>query len=166
MQTVVIGLGNTLLSDDGVGPVAISRLRREVADSAAEVFKTASVGGIELMTELVGFDRAIIVDAIATGQVKPGTIHRLNVDDLISTRNLDSTHDSNLGTALELGKMLGLQLPEDIKVWGVEAHDLETFGEDLSPQVASALPQLISEIRRYLKEPFPSGPRAESVRSQ
>ncbi len=164
MPTVVIGLGNSLLSDDGLGPHVVSQLRREVPETEDRVYKTVSVGGIELMTELIGFDRAIIVDAMVTGCAQPGTVTRIELSSLISTCNLNSTHDANLGTALEMGGLLGLSLPSDVEVWGVEANDVETFSETLSPEVDSALPELVSEIRNFLSRPQDSGVRVQAKR--
>jgi hydrogenase maturation protease len=91
------------------------------------------------MERMIGFDRAIIVDAILTGS-EPGTIHTLSPGE-IPTQRSASAHDVNLPTALEFGRQAGAHLPdtEDIILVGIEASDVQTFSEDLSPEVEAAL---------------------------
>ena len=68
-------------------------------------------GGLRLMEQMVGYDRAIVIDAIRSG-APPGTIHRLATGDMPTQRSA-SSHDMNLPTALALGRQAGLRLPED-----------------------------------------------------
>ena len=63
-----------------------------------------------------------------------------------------------------MGGLLGLSLPSDVEVWGVEANDVETFSETLSPEIDSALPELVSEIRNFLSRPQDSGVRVQAKR--
>ena len=88
------------------------------------------------MEAMAGYDRAIVIDAMVSGG-RPGTIYRLGLEDLPKTRNTDSTHDASLPVALELGRRPGLQLPGDVRIWAVEAADVETFGERLTPDGGS-----------------------------
>ena len=81
------------------------------------------------MERMIGFDRAIVVDAIQTG-APPGTIHLLAADG-IPTQRIASAHDVNLSTALEFGRQAGARLPENghIRLVAIEAEDVLTFGE-------------------------------------
>lgn len=96
-------------------------------------------GGLRLMEHMIGFDRAVIIDAILTGAT-PGTIHLLSPED-IPTQRSTSAHDVNLPTALALGHQAGAHLPasENILLIGIEAADVQTFDESLSPEVEAAL---------------------------
>ncbi len=107
-------------------------------------------GGLRLMERMVGFDRAIIIDAIFTG-AEPGTIHRLSPGD-VPTQHSASAHDVNLPTALEIGRLAGAHLPksEDIILIGVEAVDVQTFDETLSPEVEASLPLAIEAVLSVL----------------
>ena len=108
-------------------------------------------GGLDLMEMMVGYDRALIVDAMVTGKERPGTIYDFPLSDLLETLNSTSTHDATLSQAMELGRMLELKLPEDIAVIGIEADDVITFGEQLTPAVEQAKYQVIKKIQMELR---------------
>jgi len=153
MKTVIIGLGNPILSDDGVGVVVSRKIRdrlRESSDAgmmAGEIdVKEVYAGGIRLMDAMTGYDRAWVIDAMVTGNHRPGTVVSLSTHDLCSTRNLVCTHDTNLDTALELGRMLGIHLPAKVMVWGIEASDVESFSEKLSDEVFRSVPLAVEKI--------------------
>ena len=154
MRTIVIGLGNPALTDDGVG-IKVARAMMN-ADApvlpAGVVIEEAYAGGLRLMDAMVGYERAIIVDAMVSGDGAPGTVRRLCVSDLFATRNLACSHDTNLSTALETGKMLGLTLPSEIIIWGINVKDVETFGEELTADVAKAVPVVVKEIFKEIKK--------------
>lgn len=154
-RTIVIGLGNPILSDDSVG-IKIARALKErlsgsdcVPEFPVDVIEVYA-GGMRLMDAMVGYDRAIIVDAIITGNKLPGTINCMAPSDICTTRNLTCTHDSGLSTALEMGSMLGLKLPSHIRIWGIQAKDVETFSEDLTDEVRHAVSLAVEQICSYL----------------
>ncbi len=138
MATAVIGLGNPILSDDGVGIRTLRILKEMIPPSEEVILKEARVGGLTLMEELVGFDRAVIIDAMVTGTCRPGTIRAVELTEFPGTRNLVSSHDTNLWMALRIGREVGLRLPGDVRVIGIEAADAETFGEGLTEAVEEA----------------------------
>jgi len=147
MKTVIIGLGNPILSDDSVG-IKVAREMAGRLDSLCDGVDVRELyaGGIRLLDALEGYGRAIIVDAMVTGTAKPGDIHRLTPEDMTYTRNSLCLHDMDICTALEMGRMVGLQLPRDIKIWGIEADDVETFSEELTAGVAGAVPLVVGQI--------------------
>ncbi|MDH3283456.1 MAG: hydrogenase maturation protease [Acidobacteriota bacterium] len=146
MKTLVIGLGNPVLTDDGVGWHVAERLRKTLDGRDDVHVELACVGGLALMEEMVGFDRAIVVDATRS-DATPGTVRRFGPGEL-STQHSASGHDVNLATALKLGRRLGAALPDDgdIVLIGVEAADVETFGESCTPPVGAAIPTAESEV--------------------
>ncbi|OQW98731.1 MAG: hypothetical protein BWK74_03905 [Desulfobacteraceae bacterium A6] len=153
MKTIIIGLGNPILSDDSVG-IKVARKIKERVKSQANIsidIIEAYAGGIRLMDELVGYDRAFIVDAMVTKDNTPGAIRSLSFSDLISTRNMVCAHDMNLPTAIEMGRMLGMRLPSEIRIWGIEAADVETFGEELTEDVAKAVPLAVERVMDELR---------------
>ena len=115
------------------------------------IYLNTQRGGLRLMERMVGFERAIVIDAICTGAA-PGTIHRLSPD-AVPTQHSASTHDLNLPTALALGRQAGALLPasEDILILGIEAVDVTTFGEDLTPAVEAAVPQAVQSVLSVLE---------------
>ena len=149
---VVIGLGNPILSDDSVGVRVARQLKAELKDCDGIEVKELYAGGMRVMDAIAGFDKAIIIDAMQTGLHAPGTIRLIAETDLGAARNLASTHDTNLPTALALGRMLGLSMPHDVKVFGIEARDVENFSEDLTEDVERSVPEVVSMV---LKEVMP-----------
>ena len=146
MKTLVLGLGNPLLRDDSVGLHVAEKLRELLAHQPDIEVSEDYWGGLRLMERMIGFDRAIIIDAIRTG-AEPGTIHILSPED-IPTAKSASAHDVNLSTALEVGRQSGAHLPEgdDIVLVGIEAVDVQTFDESLSPEVERVIPQVIEIV--------------------
>ncbi len=145
MSTVVIGLGNTTLSDDGAGPLAARELGRRLAREvdAVQVVELG-IGGLRLMETMVGHERAIVLDALHTGQLAAGTVVELDLDDLDGSLHQCSVHDMSLPAALAVGQAAGVDLPSQIRVLGIEVLDVTTFSHELSPAVAQALPELVA----------------------
>jgi len=150
MKTLVLGLGNPILRDDSVGLRVAQEVDRLIPANPDIEVGLDYWGGLRLMERMIGFDRAIIIDAICTG-ASPGTLHLLNPDD-IPTQRSASAHDVNLSTALELGYQAGAHLPSvnDILLIGVEAADVQTFDETLSPEVEDALPAAVEAVMTAL----------------
>jgi hydrogenase maturation protease len=146
MRTLVLGLGNPLLRDDSVGLRVVQELRVRLGEVPDIEVSEDYWGGLRLMERMVGYDRAIIIDAICTDS-EPGTIHLLSPND-IPTQRSASVHDVNLPTALELGRQAGAQLPpsSEILIVGVEAADVQTFNETLTPEVETALPKAVEAV--------------------
>jgi hydrogenase maturation protease len=150
MKTLVLGLGNPILSDDGVGPRVAGELEGRVDDNVTVM--EASLAGLNLLDLLVGYNRVIIIDAIQTEGGRAGQIYRLDLETFKMTRHSLSTHDMDLATALELGKKLGLDLPQKIDILAVEVADTGRFSEECTPEVAEVIPVCAELIIQDLKE--------------
>ena len=152
-QTLVIGLGNPILKDDGVGIQVAQVLRAAVPPETSVDIRELSVGGLTLMESMVGYERVIIIDALMTPDSEPGTIRRLSLDEVGHTLNTASSHDMNLPTALAVGRRMGAALPDDdaIIIIGIEAQEVLTFGESCTEPVAAVVPavaQMVLDILR------------------
>lgn len=152
MKVLVLGLGNPILRDDGVGLRVAQALRLELANAPGVEVDENTWGGLRLMERLVGYDRVIVVDAMCTGS-PAGTVRMLSPDEM-PTRRSASPHDTSLPVALELGRRVGLKIPEsdEITLVGIEALDVDTFGEDLSPEVEAAIPVAVQAIQDVLSD--------------
>ena len=126
-KSIVVGLGNPILTDDGVGNKVAEVLRNKVGPEVEVV--EASLAGFNLLDLLTGYDTAILVDAIQTKEGKVGDIYKLDKDDLAFSQRLASVHDINLYTAWQLGDQLGVKLPEKLIIFAVEVDDVLTFSE-------------------------------------
>ena len=139
MTTLILGLGNPLLTDDSVGLHVVRRLRGQIADRPGVELDEDYCGGLRLMERMIGFDRVILVDAICSGG-EPGAVCVLTLRDL-PTRHSGSSHDADLLTAMALGRQAGAPLPSDknVRLVAIEAADVMTFGEECSLSVQSAI---------------------------
>ena len=150
----IIGLGNPLVTDDSVG-LRVATVLREQLTGRLDVEVTEDYwGGLRLMEQMVGYDCAIVIDAICSG-APPGTIHHLAPGD-VPTQRSASSHDMTLPTALALGRQAGLRLPEDggIVLVGIEADDILNFGETCTPAVAAAVPRAVADVLAILDRSF------------
>lgn len=159
MKTLVIGLGNPILGDDGVGWKVAETVSARLANfqlSAANVeVDCAALGGLSLMERMVGYDRAIVIDAIGSGQHAPGEVYHFDLDELYdpSVGHTTAVHDVSLMTALKMGRSMGAALPEQITVVAVESPYTYDFTEDLTPPVQAAVPVAAQTVIDLLNLP-------------
>lgn len=157
MKTLLIGLGNPILGDDGVGwrvaeevkkQIPSSRLRhpspsaREDGGEGDIDVDFLSLGGLSLMEHLIGYERVILIDALASDQ-KAGSVTVAKLSELpdYSALHTSSAHDTSLQNALKLGKRLGVNLPDEVVVIGIVTNQAHDFSEELSLPVANAVPE-------------------------
>lgn len=138
-HNLILGIGNTLLSDDGAGVYAARAAGQLLRDSSV-VVREAEVGGFALLDLLEGYDHAIVVDAVCYQDCRPGEVMIIHDDALVPSLHLTAGHQVDLPTVLELGRRLGRPMPADVTVVGVQAEDLTTFGEQCTPKVEAAIP--------------------------
>jgi hydrogenase maturation protease len=153
-HTIVVGLGNPILGDDGVGWRVIDSFERRLASDpltddllGSVATERLAVGGLSLMEHLVGYERAVIVDAAVDGEA-PGSVWTGSPDDLVerTAEHLDSAHDVTLTRALAMAAELGSELPRQIVVVTVSVAPEAYFGETLSPGVADAIEPAVDAI--------------------
>lgn len=147
MKTRVIGLGNTILRDDGVGVY----VAREVARRApwVNVLETETAG-FGLMEEMAGWERVILVDAIQFDGLEPGSVIQIDPRDLRTSLRLRSVHEIDLPTVLELGRRLGLEMPREVVVFGIQVEDACTFGEGLTEAASRGMDEAVAKILKVL----------------
>jgi hydrogenase maturation protease len=160
-STLVVGLGNPILTDDGIGWRVAQKIREELCGfssggPSAEAFVhvvEASVGGLALAELLIGYRRAIVIDAIMARESIPGTVYRLKLTDLPGTLNTASTHDTNLITALHALRRFGAEVPADeaVDIIAVEAQDVTTFADACTPAVSASIPIAVSAVMHLLR---------------
>jgi len=155
MSTRIIGLGNSILRDDGVGIYAVREIRRciekEYSDAGVDIVET-EVGGFSLMELMTGWERVILVDSIQFDGLEPGTVVRIRPDDLRTSLRLRSVHDIDLPTVLELGRRLGLAMPGEVSVIGIQAEDALTFGESLTDAAERGLKEAVNLVLDEIRD--------------
>jgi hydrogenase maturation protease len=145
-RTLLLGLGNPILSDDGVGIRVALAIEAELGRDTAVDVVDASVGGLGLLDLVTGYDRLIVIDSIKQRGGKPGEVYRLELSDLDRTIHSSNAHDTNFATALEFGRQCGLPIPEEIVIYAIQIHENTEFGEDLTPSVEKAIPRIVRTI--------------------
>ncbi len=148
MKTIVVGIGNPILRDDSVGIKVVEELSRDVDVDTAILTTT----NFEVLDKILGYDKAIIVDAIQTGN-EPGTIYELSIDDIFVTYSFTNTHNLTLATTLKLGYVIFPEkMPKEIKLIAIEVEDVENFGEECTPKVREAIPKVVEMIKREISK--------------
>lgn len=152
-KTLIIGLGNPILTDDGVGvKVAYELGERIDLEAHPELTITEiSAGGLRLMEAMLGYERVILIDAfyLDPESTNPGKIHHLRLDDLRSispTQHSTSAHDTSLITALDAAEKMGYQIPSEFAIYAVEVENILEFSETPTPAVAKAIPIVVNQI--------------------
>ncbi len=154
MKTLILGLGNPILTDDGVGVHVAQAVKLLLPLNSSVEVSEASVGGLGLMERLLGYERVIIIDALCGGKNKPGTVHRLTLDDLQAispTQHSVSAHDTNLNTALNMAQRMGLPLPKEVIIYGIEVENIIDFSDEPTPAVKRAIPEVTVAVLSELK---------------
>ena len=143
MDTLVLGVGNPILTDDAVG-FRVAHLIKE-AKPELTVIETAEAG-LTLLELINGYERVIIIDSVKTGQGRPGTLHQLTLEQIDPSWNFCSTHGIDIRMALELGRKLDYKLPAKLSIYGIEVEDNKNFGGKCTEEVEKRIPQIVREI--------------------
>jgi hydrogenase maturation protease len=141
-------MGNPYLRDDAVGIRLAAFLRRRLGEvPGLSYVGECSAGGLEVLDLVAGHDRLVLLDSIKAGG-PPGCWYRFDGGALRDTMNLRNVHDTNLATALELGRRVGLRIPADreVHVFAVEVEDNLTFDERMTDALEGRFPEYASEI--------------------
>ena len=143
MKTLILGMGNPILSDDGVGLALAAMLRNKIrgADVAA-----SSMIGLSLFDLIVGYDAVFIIDAMTTKDGRKGELKKIGEDDRCGTLHLFTSHGLNIFELMELGVQCGFEMPRLAAVYGVEIGSEVAFDESLSPELNEKLPAITEEI--------------------
>jgi hydrogenase maturation protease len=149
-NTLIIGLGNPILGDDGVGWVIAQNLKNKFDSDSRLEFEFLSLGGLSLMERLTGYQKVILIDALSSGLNPKGKVVYFPLSEVpdLTTGHTSSAHDTSLRNALNLGRSMGIDLPKDenIIVIAIEAENVYDFSEELSPLVAAAVPEAVNLV--------------------
>jgi len=143
---LIVGVGNPLARDEGVGIRAVERLREADLPAGVRVLD-AGTDLLAAIPRLAEADRVVLIDAVRAGR-SPGAIYRMTLEDLLARAKDEpewrSAHDLTVPAAVRLAQAAGVTLPPTV-VFGVEPADV-ALGEGLTPEVEAALPALIEKV--------------------
>ncbi|MBZ4659022.1 MAG: hybD [Desulfacinum sp.] len=149
-RILVLGVGNILLKDEGVGVRLVERLEASYTFSENVELMDGGTLGLRLLDPITQADHVIVIDAVQNGGA-PGTVYRLPAEALnkrVTFKN--SIHQLDLLETLAYAEVLGHR-PSAVIV-GMEPQDISPWGTELTPGVAAAVPELerlvLEEIRK------------------
>jgi hydrogenase maturation protease len=142
--TLLLGLGNDILSDDAIGLMIAAELR-QMSGAGFSVVATAEMG-LSLLDLIVGFRNVVIVDAIQTQRAPPGFLHQFGAGQL-GVLPAISPHFLGIGEMLALGRQLGLAMPAQVTILAVEVEDPFTVSTSLTPALQEAFPHIVESVR-------------------
>ena len=146
MKLLILGMGNTLFSDDGVGIAVVRELQKCYHQNEDIAVVETSWGGFRIIDLLSGFDAAIVIDAIQTDQHPAGTIYHLQPEELVNSVRMVSFHDINFVTALEFARQMDIPMPEYISIYAIEVVETELISEEITPAVRPAVDPCVQKI--------------------
>jgi hydrogenase maturation protease len=151
MKKVILGVGNLILGDDGVG-IHVSRQVKEQINDPDITIDEAITGGMNLLDLLVGYDKAIIIDAVKSEKAEKGEVKRIPLDDF-NTMHSCNPHDVSLIEAINKTKKLGeTRIPTEIIIIGIMMKQIPCeFGENLSKDIAAAVPKAVEMTLNEIK---------------
>jgi len=154
MKTLVLGMGNELYGDDGVGLHVIRRIRSDptVTGWNEDVeFEECSISGLSLLDVIIGYDRLIIIDTIKKSNPIPGKVMLMKESELRSIPG-PSPHYVSVPQAIEIGRRIGEKVPSQIDIIAVEAKNLYHMGEGLTEEMTRAIPEIILKLKELLEQ--------------
>jgi hydrogenase maturation protease len=149
----VLGMGNPLLCDDGVGLRIVEYAEKQIdREETSVTFMKNYSGGFDMLYDLTGFQKTIIVDSVVTGRVPFGFCHEFSLSDIERTAQdrLVYAHGISLPTVLRIGEQCGYPMPSEIIIYGIESEDVSTFSFHSTPPVEKAIMCVIDKINRQL----------------
>lgn len=152
MRTLVLGIGNPILGDDGIGFHIAQELAKEINDENIDV-KDTSVNGLNLLELVVGYDKLIVIDAIMTEDEKVGEIYRLKPRSSSETAwSTISLHHLNLATTIEIGERLfPKEMPGEVIIFAIGAQEVTEVTGEMTARVKEAIPRVINLVLEELK---------------
>lgn len=153
-KTLVLGVGNDILTDDGIGPKLCDFLKEKYEGTQLK-FEKLNVGGLEILEFIQGFKTVIFIDAIKSQNGRVGDVYLFTPDDFRETLHLSNLHDTNFITALELGNSIGFDIPKKMYIIAVEIMEDMVFSEYFTEELASRYLEIKMKVLNILKELVP-----------
>ena len=153
-STLVLGIGNEILTDDGIGPKLCDFLKEKFQNQPVQ-FEKLNVGGLEVLEFIQGYETVVFIDAIKTSDGQTGEVYLYTPDDFKETLHLSNLHDTGFITALELGRSLNLQIPKNMYIIAVEIKEDMIFSEYFTEELAIHYEEIKQKVATLLFDLIP-----------
>lgn len=151
---LVIGLGNTLLCDDAAGPLAVRRAKATLQKKFGTRvdFMENDSSGFDLLFEMAGYGKVLLIDSMLTQKQDPGTCLVFNLADLnpVPANGYVNSHGISLPALIEAGRLFGYQMPDECLILGIEVLDVTTFSLEMTEPVSAGLDSVTAKIEDTL----------------
>ncbi|MDI6766468.1 MAG: hydrogenase maturation protease [Bacteroidota bacterium] len=149
-KILILGLGNDILGDDGIGLMAVRELKKQFEHFPVDVVETA-LAGFELLDMLQGYEKVLILDAVVTKKHQAGTVLELSPEQFKHATAV-SPHYGGLPEVLKLAEHLNIRFPTEIRILAVEIEPPYDLREGLNPVISDAFPRFINKAKSILRE--------------
>jgi len=147
IRNIVVGVGNILLKDEGIGVHIAHALQQTDIPHDIKVIDVGTSPDLSYYVE--NCDKLIIVDAVK-GRGKPGTIYRFHPHDVnMKSEGMASAHELGLGQSFEMMRLMGNE-PKEIVIIGIEPKEID-WGTELSPEIKAKMPEIINIVLDEIK---------------
>lgn len=150
-KILVLGIGNEILKDDGIGPKIVKKLQNFLPSSNID-YATSMVGGMEIIEIMKGYTKAIIIDGIITGENFPGTVYYMKYPLNRSTLHLSNAHDISFDMSVKLARELEMPFPESICIIAIEIQEDREFGESLTDVLQNKYSEIFNSVANTIQE--------------
>lgn len=142
---LILGLGNSILTDDRIGLDVARIVYKGLKRRDCDLVESQLVGA-NILDFICGYKVLIIIDSIKTKGGKVGDIYELSLDDLPKQRRINSPHEAGLYWTIQMGRRVGMDIPNEIRIYAIEVDDPFNFGEELTDRMKKLLPELAKSI--------------------
>ena len=146
-ECLILGIGNEIVTDDGIGPKIVKRLEKDLNIENIK-FETAFMGGLDILEYVRGFKTAIFIDAIKTKNGIPGEVYEFSLSDFKETLHLSNLHDISFLTAFELGKQLDYKVPKNNKIIAIEIVEDLVYSNSFSPEIEKKYELIYKTVKK------------------
>ncbi len=144
-KTLILGLGNSILSDDRIGLEVAQLVYNGLNNNGCDLI-TSQLTGTNILDFVCGYKRLIVIDAIKTENGSDGDVYQLYLNDMPKQKRSNSPHNVGLYWTIKMGEKLGMEIPEEIRIYAIEVKDPFSFGEELTDTMESLLPKIVENI--------------------
>ncbi len=144
-KTLILGLGNPILSDDRIGLDVSHLVHKGLNNSDCDLVESQLVG-TNILDFINGYKSLIVIDSIKTENGEDGDIYQLSLDDLPKQQRMNSPHNVGIYWNIKMGRRVGLEVPERIRIYAIEVNDPFNFGEELTDTMKKLMPGIVKNI--------------------
>ncbi len=150
LKTKIIGLGNEILTDDGIGSRIVNDLEEFLIDHGIDHYTTPD-GSLDMLEEIRGYDKLIMIDANFTAGKTPGDICFLSYPLKEPTLHLSGLHDVGFNDMISLSRELKMKVPDNIGIISVEIEEFKVFSRNFSGNLQLRYPDILELVKNYIK---------------